>query len=97
MARLRSVEVQANDFLGVEPYIVDDLVIVSNQRSEEFLDFFSDPAIRQHVDPLWPNKFPVSMTNFDGNLLCQFQRWKLQKHADVVRDFFADVGVSSRA
>jgi hypothetical protein len=53
------------------------------------VQFFADPQVRAHLDPLWPNKLPAGMSTFDANLLCAFNRWKLQRYAAEIESFFA--------
>ena len=88
-ARLTNVAVKENVYLGVEAYVLDELIILSNQLSHEFLSYFADPAVAAHLDPLWPNKLPAGMSSFDANMLCAFNRWKLAKYAAEVAGLFA--------
>jgi hypothetical protein len=90
LAVLNNVTVHANSYLGVKPYVLDQLIIISNQMSEAFLSQFRDRKIRQSLQASkqWPNKYPAGMTTLDANALCVFQGWKVQKHADLLRSLF---------
>ena len=72
--------------------MLESLLIVSNQRSEVFLDGLSSskdgPAIRKKLDARWPNKFEVAMPTLDANLLCVFAGRKVQQLRDVLRAVF---------
>jgi hypothetical protein len=83
-ARLTGVAVRPNAYLGVESFVVDELIILSNENSEAFLSSFVDPAVRAHLSPEWPNRFPIGMSAFDANLLCEFERWKLARYRDEI-------------
>lgn len=89
LARLTNVQVMQNSYFEVRPYIVEELIILSNGRSDGFLDYFQDPAVKSAVDPLWPDRIPVTPDIFNANLMCEHQRYKLQKNADVVKAFFS--------
>ena len=92
-AQLTNVPVLANSYWGIEePYVLESLLIVSNQRSEAVLDGLSSsrdgPAIRKKLDARWPNKFEVAMPTLDANLLCVFAGRKVQQLRDVLRAGF---------
>eukprot|EP00747_Dinoflagellata_sp_TGD_P199099 gnl/TRDRNA2_/TRDRNA2_72258_c0_seq1.p1 gnl/TRDRNA2_/TRDRNA2_72258_c0~~gnl/TRDRNA2_/TRDRNA2_72258_c0_seq1.p1 ORF type:complete len:452 (+),score=78.66 gnl/TRDRNA2_/TRDRNA2_72258_c0_seq1:24-1358(+) len=89
LVHLKKVPVLRNSYLEVEPFILEDLIIVSNHPVGAFLSSFSDPRVRGNLDPAWPDRFPVSMDVFNANMLCEFNRWKLQRHAAELRDLFA--------
>lgn len=84
----RNLPVLANPFLGIpEPYVVERLLIVANQPSDDFLDAFP-PSIKAGLDKRWPNKFEVSMPALDANALCVFSGWKVQRLAKLLREPF---------
>lgn len=87
-ARLNSLPVLENSFLGVPEYTLDTLLIFSNQYSDAFLGSFHDTRIAQRLKPDWPNKFPVGMPTLDANMLCIFQEWKVQVHVQELRSLF---------
>ena len=79
-AELHNVPVLSNSYFGIdEPYILEYLLIVANQRSEVFLDEFADSSIRARLDPRWPNRFEVAMPTLDANTLCVFNGWKVNR------------------
>ena len=86
--RHRNVLVMPNAFFGVEPYVMDDLLIISNQYAEAFVSGFSAP-VKKAIDKDWPNKYAVGMTTFDANLLCMFQWWKIDQMASTIRAVLA--------
>merc|ERR1719183_2029281 len=88
LARLRHVKVLSNSYLGVNSYTVDELMILSNARSEEFVDSFKDPEVKKHLDPSWPDRLAVSMDEFNANMMCEYQWWKLGRHASDIASFF---------
>ena len=89
-ARLVNVPVLANAYLGVATsYTLEELIITANQPSETFLDFFADPQVKAKVNPLWPDRMPLGLSTFDANLMCAFERFKLQAHKEEILAFFA--------
>merc|ERR1712039_346448 len=95
LARLTNVQVKANSYLGVEAYELEELIMVSNARSDAFLDSFEDPDVRTAVDPAWPDRIALSMDLFNANLMCEHQRWKLQQHRALVGEFFSSAPQAS--
>jgi hypothetical protein len=53
-ARATSVPVLANAYLGIESYTLDELLIVSNGRSDEFLASFDDARVAAAVSDRGP-------------------------------------------
>jgi hypothetical protein len=97
-ARLVDVPVLANPYLGIAaPYVLEELIITANQPSDAFLEYFDDPQVRAKVNPLWPNRMPLGLSTFDANLMCQFERYKLQAHRDEILAFFAAAGDGATA
>ena len=95
-ARLVNVPVYANHYLGIAAnFTLDELIITANQPSDNFLDSFADTRIRAAVNPLWPNRMPLGLSAFDANLMCQFERWKLQQHRERLLAFFSAAGEAS--
>jgi hypothetical protein len=91
-ARLTNVQVLRNDYLEVEPYVVDELIILSNAPSESFVDYIgssADPDVRKNLDSHWPDRFSLSMNAYNANMLCLNQRYKLEQHSSTVKNFFA--------
>lgn len=86
----RDLPVLANPYFGIpEPYVVERLLIVSNQLSTEFLDSFPlSSGIKAKLDDRWPNEFEVSMPPLDANALCVFSGWKVHKLAKLLREPF---------
>merc|ERR1711939_1061079 len=95
LVHLKGVPVLKNAYLEVEQYTLDELIIVSNHPVDAFLDSFSDRRVRENLDPAWPDRFPVSMDVFNANMLCEFNRWKLQRHAAELRELFASAAGES--
>jgi len=88
-ASLKNVPVQVNTWLGIEkPYVLEELLILSNSPAAGFLDSFADPDIKANLSPLWPNRIPITMSSLDANLLCWYERFKLDRHADAITSFF---------
>jgi hypothetical protein len=85
-ARLSNVEVKANAFLGVEAYTLKELVIFSNEYSDAFLDTFTDTQIKENLDAMWPNQFPVSVPVLDANTMCMFASWKTGIYKDELAE-----------
>ena len=88
-ARLTGVPILRNDYVGVSAGRVDELLIFSNGRSREFLRSFADSRIASVVSPEWPDRMPTGVPPLEANLLCQLQRWKLQRHEEALRQFFS--------
>jgi hypothetical protein len=88
-ARFTNVEVIANANLEVEAYTVEELIIISNSRSQAFVDTFTDSKVRNGLDDAWPDRMPIGMNPFDANMLCEFNWWKLHKYADEVKSLIA--------
>lgn len=88
-ARLSDVPVLANPYLGVAAGNLDELLIISNERSDLFINTFADPEIRARVSPDFPNRMPVGVGVFEANLLCEFKRWQVMNHAE---DIFQVIG-----
>lgn len=83
---LRNVPVLRNDYLGVTPYTLDHLFIVSNQPAEAFMTGFSDPNVVKHLGKHWPNSIPVGMSTTEANTMCAFNSWKVWQHEDSLRE-----------
>ncbi|KAK7242166.1 hypothetical protein SO694_00013047 [Aureococcus anophagefferens] len=79
-AALRGVRVAANAYLGVEAYVLDELLVFPLERSPSFLASFADPAVAANVADDWPNAMALSMDPFAANLLCADARWKVGRH-----------------
>ncbi|KAH8075108.1 hypothetical protein JL721_1102 [Aureococcus anophagefferens] len=80
-AALRGVRVAANAYLGVEAYVLDELLVFPLERSPSFLASFADPAVAANVAADdWPNAMALSMDPFAANLLCADARWKVGRH-----------------
>ena len=90
LGRLSNVSVRSNAYFGVEPYVLEELLIFSTEYSAEFLDSFEDEeGILNVIDvEFWPNGFPVSMTTADANLLCMLCDWRIRAHEDEIRSLF---------
>ena len=86
-ARLTDIDVLPNEFLGVfEAYTLKELIIISQEKSTEFLDSFQDSVnLKKHLAKEWPNAFPVAMPKFEANMLCMFTEFKIQKYADEIK------------
>ena len=83
-ATLRNVSVVANAYLGVEAYTLESVTIVGNQPLAAFFDSFADDEVKAHVDPKFPNNFPVGMSTFDANLMCLWSAYRVEKLAPVL-------------
>ena len=82
-ARLTSVHVSDNSYLGVSGYVLDDLIVFSNEYSDMFLDsFVNADDLRAGLDEKWPNQFPVSLSTFDCNMLAMKADWLVLKYKD---------------
>jgi len=88
LARATRVPVLSNGYLGVTPYVLDELLIVSNALDPAFLAAFDDARIAKAVSWQWPDQMPVGFGTLEANLLCQYERWKLARHADTLESFF---------
>lgn len=73
-----------------QPYVLDELLILSNSAPAGFLASFKDPRIEASLSPLWPNRIPVTMSPLDANMLCWYERFKLEMHSDAIDTFFQD-------
>ncbi len=89
-ARLTDVQVSTNSFLGVSSYTLSELIIIANERDEDFLNLFQDDRIQAEIDDRWPNDFPVSMPTLDANILCQFADYKVSKYADEITEALSE-------
>ena len=76
-AHVRSIPVLRNVYLGIEPFVLEELLIISNARSAEFLHSFADRRVAAAVSSQWPDRMPTGFGPLEANLLCQYQRWKL--------------------
>jgi hypothetical protein len=94
MVSLQNVKVLENSYLGITSYTVDQLMILSNARSDEFVNSFKDHKIKKHLSKKWPDRLPVSMDSFHANMMCHYQWWKLEQHADAIKDFFPKTSVT---
>jgi hypothetical protein len=63
-------------------------LIVSNQRSEAFLQEVSDENIVHRLDARWPNRIEVAMPTLDANTLCVFAGWQVRRLATLLRAVF---------
>merc|ERR1712228_1070472 len=88
-ARFTNVEVLGNANLEVEAYTVDELIIISNSRSQAFVETLTDSKVRNSLDDAWPDRMPIGMNPFDANMLCEFNRWKVHKYADEAKRLIA--------
>ena len=89
LARLTNVSVLPNAYLGIgEGLVLDELLILSNARADAFLSSFDDARVGASVSPEWPDRMPTGFGALEANLLCEFQRWKVRRHAPVLRRFF---------
>jgi len=94
LARLRNVKVAKNEYLGINPYTIDEIMILSNAGSAQFVEGFTDPVIKQHIAADWPDRMAISMDEFNANMLCEYERYKLAVHEAEIKAFFQDVHVS---
>mmetsp|Transcript_30723 Transcript_30723/g.67283 ORF Transcript_30723/g.67283 Transcript_30723/m.67283 type:complete len:224 (-) Transcript_30723:284-955(-) len=87
-AYLRNVPVLQNDFLGVESYRLESLLLITMQRSEAFLAEFDrvDPQLRQRLHAGWPQQLPVlGLSALDTNALCVYAGWSVVQHQELIR------------
>ena len=91
-ARATSVPVLANAYLGIESYTLDELLIVSNGRSDEFLASFDDARVAAAVSDQWPDQMPTGFGVLEANLLCEYVWWKLARHAGEIKQLFQTSG-----
>lgn len=74
--------VQMNDVpivqnqMGVEPYILSSLVIISNGNMNSFQ--YKDSSIHSQLDPKWPDQFTYGLPTLDANVLCAFNDYKVK-------------------
>ena len=86
-AQLRNVQVLDNTYLGVESYMLEELLILGNQRSEAFLQLLPDRnAVVNAISKDWPLGMAVGMSAIEANLLCGFNQWKVNQNEAVIRD-----------
>ena len=69
--------------------MLDELLILSNSPAAGFVQAFVDPEIATNLSPLWPNRIPITMSPLDANMLCYYERFKLDKHAAAITSFLA--------
>ncbi|GMI11836.1 hypothetical protein TrLO_g14758 [Triparma laevis f. longispina] len=82
-AHLTNLQVMDNTFLGVEGYAVEEIMILSNEYSDEFLDSFNNAEdLKGGLDEKWPNQFPVSIPTFDCNMLAMKADWLVLKYEE---------------
>ena len=60
-AHLQNVPVLRNEMLGIEPYVLEELLVFSNQRSTSFLEELTDAEIVKRLASQWPSRMPLSM------------------------------------
>lgn len=58
-------QVKANAYLGVDAYTLDELFIISNQYSREFLQTV-DSQIAEQLSDEWPNSIPIGELESSG-------------------------------
>ena len=94
IAHLKDVHVLENAYLGVEEYILDNLVIFSNTKQAAFeAAFIGDENISEalKLDTNFPNKLPTGMSTFEANALCLRSAWDIQRYETKLRQIFGNL------
>mmetsp|Transcript_27274 Transcript_27274/g.47280 ORF Transcript_27274/g.47280 Transcript_27274/m.47280 type:complete len:353 (+) Transcript_27274:211-1269(+) len=78
MAHLRGINVLPNQ-MGVEPYVIKNLVIFSNGKNDNFI---LEERIMSELSPSWPDRYLFSPPQLDANALCMFNDWKVRSHRE---------------
>jgi len=87
-ARLRNVQVKNNSYMGVQAYVLEELYLVSNQYTKQFLDTFNDSKVPAGIADGWPNNMPVGFDTFNSNMLCLFSQWKIRTFMQELKALF---------
>jgi hypothetical protein len=75
MARLEDVIIVQNQ-MGVTPYRLSSLIIISNGRLDNFE--FKDKRVHDQLDPKWPDQFSYGIPVLDANALCALNDYKVK-------------------
>lgn len=85
VARLENINVVQNQ-LGVEPYKVLSLTIVSNGKMNRFQ--FEDERIRHSISSRWPDHYPYGLSVLGANALCAYSDYKVKNLLKGAYDIF---------
>ena len=91
IAHLKDVRVLENAYLGVEEYMLDDLVIFSNTKQSAFAaEFTGDASISEALkkDLNFPDKLPTGMSTFEANALCLRSAWDIHRYTGELKRIF---------
>jgi hypothetical protein len=75
MARLEDLTVVENQ-VGVEPYRLSSLVIISNGKLDSFE--FKDTRVHDQLNSKWPDQFSYGIPSLDANALCALNDYKVK-------------------
>lgn len=76
IVQLTDVEIVENQ-MGIEPYVVQSLVIISNRNINGFK--YQDKRVQDQLSPKWPDQFPYGISTLDANVLCSFNDYKVKE------------------
>ena len=76
VAHLENINIVQNR-LGVEPYKILSLTIVSNAKMSSFQ--FNDERISQRISSRWPDHYPFGLPVLEANALCAFSDYKVKE------------------
>lgn len=81
IAHLQGVDVLSNEIMGVESYVIKNLIIVSNIMNDGFeLD---DSRIMKRLSSSWPDSYMFVPPEVDANILCMFNDWKVRNNHEL--------------
>jgi len=82
IANLKDVNVFSNEVMGVESYVINNLIIVSNIMNDGFeLD---DSRIMKRLSSSWPDNYMFVPPELDANTLCMFNDWKVRNNRELI-------------
>ena len=82
IANLKDVNVFSNEVMGVESYVINNLIIVSNIMNDGFeLD---DSRIMKRLSSSWPDNYMFVPPELDANTLCLFNDWKVRNDRELI-------------
>ena len=81
IAHLQDVNVLSNEIMGVESYVIKNLIIVSSIINDGFeLD---DSRIMKRLSSSWPDNYMLVPREIDANTLCMFNDWKVRNNHEL--------------
>lgn len=74
LARLTSIPVLANSYLGIPAYTLDEILILSNARAPSFLTAFEDSRVSAAVSSQWPDRSEHDLIQTPGRQQPELRR-----------------------